>query len=490
MLNVAKNSRKRRSTKKRLGLEHLESRRLLASGPWTNPILALDATGDMRISERDALVIINEMARNSEAERTTMKAPPILGHPGGSKFHYDTNGDGRLSPRDVLKIINRIGSGQAAITTPADMIDQTDEPRAGELLTFTNNYARGEGELATSADQDAFRFIATGPRTAVNLAALGDESVTTVRVLDSGLRVVASSSREGSGNRFAGLDFVTAAGQEYFVSIASPLDADLIDFYYAIEVFSYHPADWTPEPDSGIGSDAHGDTRDTSTTLVMPAAFVRVSSHIDSGHDQDVFRVEMTSNRLSVEAFGLEPPNFVVSVVVRDEAGFVRTPVTSIGGDHVVRGAPGESLFVTLFNRSGDTGQYVLDVSQFDPSAEEDDIDPDGDTLETATALVIAEDQSVRIDRSLESTDDVDVFRLRTPAVESQHLFSLTLSSGRVKRDDRSECRRRTAERGWNRRLGGCPKPLGALSLCSRLGRHIGHGLLPPRFSVAGFRGG
>ncbi|MDV6031411.1 MAG: hypothetical protein F9B45_15180 [Phycisphaera sp. RhM] len=71
--------------------------------PWQNPLNPVDVNGDGIASPRDALMIINRLARSADNE--------LHGVPIEATF-YDTNGDDLVTPRDALLVINRIAIEQ------------------------------------------------------------------------------------------------------------------------------------------------------------------------------------------------------------------------------------------------------------------------------------------------------------------------------------------------------------------------------------------
>ncbi|MFN0021810.1 MAG: dockerin type I domain-containing protein [Pirellulaceae bacterium] len=71
------------------------------SGPWHNPVNALDVTNDGSVSAVDALAGINYINTHD----TTIPLPPI--RPPGEKY-YDVNNDGYVSAVDILLVINQL----------------------------------------------------------------------------------------------------------------------------------------------------------------------------------------------------------------------------------------------------------------------------------------------------------------------------------------------------------------------------------------------
>ncbi len=90
---------------RRLSLESLEARQLLAAG-IQNPSNPLDVNDDLRISALDALVIINELGR----QRNSQGSGPV-----SSLYYFDVGGDGATTSGDALRVINAIGRHQADV---------------------------------------------------------------------------------------------------------------------------------------------------------------------------------------------------------------------------------------------------------------------------------------------------------------------------------------------------------------------------------------
>lgn len=105
--NMRNRSRQRRDWKRRkrnIFFESLEKRIVLASA-WTNPLDSLDVNQSRTVSAIDALVVINDLARNGQRDlpETRNESSPYV----------DTNLDGQASPRDALFVINAIARGRS-----------------------------------------------------------------------------------------------------------------------------------------------------------------------------------------------------------------------------------------------------------------------------------------------------------------------------------------------------------------------------------------
>ncbi len=67
--------------------------------PWTNPKDPFDVNGNATLEPLDALVVINDIARNGSR---------VLRDPGSVGSYVDTNDDGAVTPLDALQVINEL----------------------------------------------------------------------------------------------------------------------------------------------------------------------------------------------------------------------------------------------------------------------------------------------------------------------------------------------------------------------------------------------
>src|SRR5687768_13321274 len=102
--------RRKRITRRRLVLETLEQRRLLAVD-WRNPVDSLDTNGDGFVVPLDALLVINYLNSAAPKSLPAQRDPALP--------FLDVNGDQFAAPIDVLLVINQLntgGSGQRKLT--------------------------------------------------------------------------------------------------------------------------------------------------------------------------------------------------------------------------------------------------------------------------------------------------------------------------------------------------------------------------------------
>ncbi len=87
-------------------------------GPWVNPLDVFDVNAKDGVTALDALLIINELGRNSVSDPITGVLTPLP--PGGfAPPYYDVAFDGKISALDALRVINQIarltsGSGETS----------------------------------------------------------------------------------------------------------------------------------------------------------------------------------------------------------------------------------------------------------------------------------------------------------------------------------------------------------------------------------------
>ncbi len=137
LLGRWKSAQRRRAERlRKLQLESLEGRRLLAADfslTHHNYLIAEDVNQDFRITPLDALLTINEL------NRTGSRALDASGEGTGedqSPTYFDVNGDNLLSPMDALTVINRLNA----------------EGEEGVLLNYSYEITDTSGAPITSAN--------------------------------------------------------------------------------------------------------------------------------------------------------------------------------------------------------------------------------------------------------------------------------------------------------------------------------------------------
>ncbi len=173
-------SRSQRLERRRrpLRLESLELRLPLAASPFgTNPLQRLDVSRDGTLSPNDALIVINALAENRNANPAD--------HIGN---FIDPTGEGEVSPADILEVLNGLAQREPilAVTLPEDSSPISNDASA-QGLGFdlqTNDYALTIGlALGTLGDETVVLRI-------------GDDSAETHEITDLFFNDKATLTRE------------------------------------------------------------------------------------------------------------------------------------------------------------------------------------------------------------------------------------------------------------------------------------------------------
>lgn len=372
---------------RRLSLELLEGRHLLAASPWTNPLDPHDATGDGEITARDALVIINQISRD-HVKGLISVAPPILGPAGvGKSFHFDTTGDGRITALDALRSINHMAKDRA-LAEGDQVVDPSPPPtdRAGIVdLVLSDGFARSSRSLSSAEPRDVFRFVADSAHVAIDTSSVADESLADIVVLDESGAEIARGSQLGHRSPSEGIKFPTTVGRTYQIVVelmpgaTSSEQSAAVPFSYTLDVLQFdlqrwpgvtisnvHGYQWIENlgPDSELGDDIHGDDPDDATLVRPFNQEIAFESHIDSEVDVDWFRVPVASNAVHVGVEGSETPlDFVIDVF---DAGLHRIePTTSLAQPGQAMAGPylvdrSDEVFLRLHSKTGAVGQYAF----------------------------------------------------------------------------------------------------------------------------------
>ncbi len=126
-------SAKRPQKNRRLRLQNLEQRQLLAGdiAAFQNVDFPEDVNADGEVSPADALMILNGLAGDDEIEIVGPNGENLGadgGNEGGDQVNRrrfrDVNGDGRLTPDDALRVLNRMSRDRA----DRDQADRGDRP--------------------------------------------------------------------------------------------------------------------------------------------------------------------------------------------------------------------------------------------------------------------------------------------------------------------------------------------------------------------------
>jgi len=108
----ARNREARVRTRHASTCEILEGRWMLAGdtpaivAPYQNPLNPLDVNGDHRVTNKDALLIVNDLLAHGSHQLSPTAKPLIATAAGGSNNYLDVTGDNLVSPKDVLRVFN------------------------------------------------------------------------------------------------------------------------------------------------------------------------------------------------------------------------------------------------------------------------------------------------------------------------------------------------------------------------------------------------
>lgn len=112
---------RKRSKMRRLMVESLEDRRLLAVD-WRNPVDSVDVDSDGAVSPLDALVVINTINAGQPGSLPAERD--------ATKPYFDVDGDQSVTPLDVLSVINHLNANGSGTRTLNEA--------AGQLVNETN----------------------------------------------------------------------------------------------------------------------------------------------------------------------------------------------------------------------------------------------------------------------------------------------------------------------------------------------------------------
>ncbi len=428
--------------RKRLCHEVLESRQMLAGdvgfSAWTDPLDASDVNGDGEVTALDALVVINGLNRPDSSILKT-HVPPILG---GEGIHYDVNGDGEVSAIDSLRVINRLNQGilvqpEEAVWTGAEL---SEDSVAATDLVFRNDFARSRSVLSPAGPIDRFSFTADQNFAAVDVNSLAEESHVKVRVLDEFGVEIAVASEMGDRKDFEGFKFPTHVGRQYQIEVE--LTSGRVEsFGYSIDVLQFELQDWpsvqvsnlpgfgwmnTIGTEMPIGNDAHADAFGDASLVRTFDQQAEVNASIDTTGDQDWFRVPSISNAITVSIIGRD--NFPVRFDVYDAEMNSLQPTTTLSNAGEINSAtylvdrPSE-VFIRVAGVSSQVGRYKLQVRDSGatppPTGSMGSLELDdqvGDQFTDAAKLHFR-GEVLSFDQRLETSEDVDVFRVPTTAV-------------------------------------------------------------------------
>lgn len=448
--------------------ECLEPRMLLSASPWTNPLNPLDATGDNKVTSRDALVMINLLGQEQSNELAEWMAPPILDP--ASTLHPDANGDGKISSLDPLYVINSLGQEKPDGATSV-LLDQPGEVgQAAHALVMANDYGHAMGKIEGEDDKDAFRFVATRSRASINAISGDQQRGVRVQVLDRDLTEVASSESDPQRQPFEGQVITVQPGREYFVIVErmannpagaySTLASEAIDTGpYALAVYQYDTHHWpldgqvsiTPEDDSvedqsplndQIGTDAEGDRIQDATPIDASDGTHTSVRSINHAGDVDMFQFHTpaegpTYAMIAVGGFGefmdvdfsvldsagqvvdtessswVSEVDWVVAFDVQADQDYFLKVTASADKDAVKFAATGQYSLTVKFAEGSARSLAMIRQPYSDTADSPLGADVHGATFEDATRLILGEGVTSLVDidpSAAERSSGIDYF--------------------------------------------------------------------------------
>lgn len=407
----------------RLQVESLENRIVLSASPWQNPLNSMDINGDTYVTPIDALLPINELNLGFTGTLQESAAPPILHDmmDDVASFYMDSNGDGCLSPADVVGIINLLADFDPFVDTedfPAgEQSDRyPDVPGTdAAMLEMDWGYAFIDSKLNNAYDADAFQFVASDDRVAIDLYNIDVPDGLTVELLNANLETIATSNAGSIDNwGESNIDVPVESASTYYIVITGTTPTDTGE--YVLDVYQYEDDWWEPTTDSEQGDDIHGDTPETATALEIEYGYHNLTSHIDWIDDIDIFEITIEQGQLDFSVYPLDNES-LLKLSVTDNNGEL---IALIQGNHEgayagITVTPG-TYHLSVASINDMPGEYMLDVAhwgnyEWQPTADSvmgddihvDAIGPDATILETR-------DEFLQRISHVDTADDVDVF--------------------------------------------------------------------------------
>lgn len=361
-------SRQKAKFLKRLRIETLESRSMLASltgeSPWQNPLDGADLNCDGALSAADALVAINAINVGVSGDLQGKVAPAaLLGRvEGAASDYFDADGDGQLTAIDPLMVINAINSGRSFgwWGVPAEDAQPEVVGSGAQSLDLSRGFAKVRSAINVDGDVDVFQVAPTkgelnvalmsGARGVLRLSVMTiDLDATGQPIVDAEgnpmTTEVASADTSADSHRPAKINLDATAGTTYYLVVSG--DAGVMGGY-ALAVLNYEVADFTPVTDSPFGTDIHGNKIETATVLVLDGGKAEVTSNIDPADgteaDKDFFKIEAVDGKLAVTA----EAEFPLSVSILDAAGVMKGTIVASDRSALVMNVPAGTYYVSV----------------------------------------------------------------------------------------------------------------------------------------------
>ena len=410
--------------RRKLFVDKLEKRIVLSASPWQNPLEAMDVNHDSFISPIDALLPINMMNESGSEQMRDVGAPPILADMMAEveNYYMDANGDGYLSPADALSVINLLAEGEYIQDWEEQLPMEThdtfpDSPDNAAQLDLDWGYAFIESEINNAYDVDAFQFVATDDRVAIDVFNEGIPHGVVVELLNQNMELVA---RAESGDDYqwceGNIDVPVEVEATYFVMVSAYAAEDT--GHYILDLFQYEDDWWEPAHDSELGDDIHGDTIDTATALTLEWGFTTINSYIDQAGDIDQFSVQADQGQLSASIYQGDSDELLRISVTDTDGNLIGLTQGDAEGAWIELSVEDGTYYVAIESLDSNISSYTLDVSHWSDELWELDADSEmGDDIHPneigpdATLLESMEyDYSQNVSH-LDFEGDVDVYQ-------------------------------------------------------------------------------
>lgn len=411
--------------RRKLFVDKLEKRIVLSASPWQNPLEAMDVNHDSFISPIDALLPINMMNESGSEPMRDVGAPPILADMMAEveNYYVDANGDGYLSPADALSVINLLAEGEYIQDWEEQLPMEThdtfpDSPDNAAQLDLDWGYAFIESEINNAYDVDAFQFVATDDRVAIDVFNEGIPHGVVVELLNQNMELVA---RAESGDDYqwceGNIDVPVEVESTYFVMVSAYAAEDT--GHYILDLFQYEDDWWEPAHDSELGDDIHGDTIDKATALTLEWGFTTINSYIDQAGDIDQFSVQADQGQLSASIYQGDSDELLRISVTDTDGNLIGLTQGDAEGAWIELSVEDGTYYVAIESLDSNISSYTLDVSQWSDELWELDADSEmGDDIHPneigADATFLEEDVEYDYTQNISHLDfegDLDVYQ-------------------------------------------------------------------------------
>ena len=411
--------------RRKLFVDKLEKRIVLSASPWQNPLEAMDVNHDSFISPIDALLPINMMNESGSEQMRDVGAPPILADMMAEveNYYMDANGDGYLSPADALSVINLLAEGEYIQDWEEQLPMEThdtfpDSPDNAAQLDLDWGYAFIESEINNAYDVDAFQFVATDDRVAIDVFNEGVPHGVVVELLNQNMELVA---RAESGDDYqwceGNIDVPVEVEATYFVMVSAYAAEDT--GHYILDLFQYEDDWWEPAHDSELGDDIHGDTIDTATALTLEWGFTTINSYIDQAGDIDQFSVQADQGQLSASIYQGDSDELLRISVTDTDGNLIGLTQGDAEGAWIELSVEDGTYYVAIESLESNISSYTLDVSHWSDELWKLDADSEmGDDIHPneigPDATFLEEDLNYDYTQNVSHLDfegDVDVYQ-------------------------------------------------------------------------------